>query len=451
MMSASVKIRLAALSILFLGLVAGFFAVGDRIPGLADVPVLRGATKPFRLGLDLLGGTQLLYRADFSGFPDTSQAEAMAGLRDVIERRVNLFGVTEPVVQAARSGGEWRLIVELAGVKSIPEAIRLIGETPFLEFREPRDPEETEKRLEAAARGEPVLADPYFVETGLTGRYLKRAEVQFDATTNAPQIGVEFNDEGAALFEEITERNVEKPIGIYLDGVPLSAPVVREKISGGKAQITGQFTLKEARDLVRRLNAGALPVPIALINQQSVEAALGAESLGRSLAAALVGFLAVALFMILWYRVPGLLAVCALLIYTALVLTLFKLIPVTITAAGIAGFVLSIGMAVDANVLIFERMKEELRRGRDLGAAVEEGFGRAWTSIRDSNISSLITALILYWLGTSVIKGFALTLGLGVLVSMFSAITVSRTFLRATVTPGLARHRALFLSGFTRE
>lgn len=450
MANPTLRIRIALIAIFVLGAIAGFFAVADRIPGLADVPVLRGAVKPYRLGLDLIGGTELLYRADFSEFRGSSQAEAMEGLRDVIERRVNLFGVTEPVVQAARSGPEWRLVVELAGVRSIPEAIRLIGETPFLEFKEARNAEETQKLLAAREEGGELSVDPYFVETGLTGRSLKAAEVQFDATTQAPQIGVEFNDEGSALFEEITARNVDKPIGIYLDGVPLSAPVVREKISGGKAQITGQFSITEARDLVRRLNAGALPVPITLVNQQSVEATLGAESLGRSLAAALVGFFAVALFMIFWYRVPGLLAVVALLIYAAIVLSLFKLIPVTLTAAGIAGFVLSVGMAVDANILIFERMKEEFGRGRDLSSAVEEGFGRAWTSIRDSNVSSLITALILYWLGTSVVKGFAFTLGIGILVSMFSAISVSRTFLRALVTPKLARHRGLFLSGFAR-
>ena len=262
---------------------------------------------------------------------------------------------------------------------------------------------------------------------------------------------MEFADEGSARFEDITARNIGRPLGIYLDGVALSAPVVREKISGGKAQVTGQFTLKEARDLVRRLNSGALPLPITLVNQQSVEASLGAESLAKSLWAAVIGFVAVALFMLFWYRLPGLVAVLALAIYMAVVLSLFKAIPVTLTAAGIAGFVLSIGMAVDANVLIFERTGEELRRGRALPDAIREGFERAWTSIRDSNVSSLITAAILYWLGTSVVKGFATTLGLGVLISMFSAISVSRTFLMAIATPRLARYRALFLSGFSRH
>ena len=448
--STSGRIRLAALAILILGLVAGFFAV-SHLPAIEGIPGLGKVSRPFRLGLDLSGGTHLLYRADFSNFKGASRGEAMAGLRDVIERRVNLFGVAEPVVQVESSGDEYRLIVELAGVRDIREAIRLIGETPFLEFREARSPEETERILAAQAKGQELAQDPYFVPTELTGRYLKRAELQFDPTTNAPLIGVEFADEGSARFQDITARNIGRPLGIYLDGVALSAPVVREKISGGKAQVTGQFTLKEARDLVRRLNSGALPLPITLVNQQSVEASLGAESLAKSLWAAVIGFVAVALFMLFWYRLPGLVAVLALAIYMAVVLSLFKAIPVTLTAAGIAGFVLSIGMAVDANVLIFERTGEELRRGRALPDAIREGFERAWTSIRDSNVSSLITAAILYWLGTSVVKGFATTLGLGVLISMFSAISVSRTFLMAIATPRLARYRALFLSGFSRH
>lgn len=445
--SHTLRIRLAALSLILLGVTAGFFAAANWLP---NVPGLERLRYPFRLGLDLVGGTHLLYRADFSNFKGGSKAEAMAGLRDVVERRVNLFGVTEPLVQVETSGEDYRLVVELAGVRDIREAIRMIGETPFLEFREARESEETSAILDAHSHGQRLNEDPYFVPTALTGRYLARAELQFDPTTNTPLIGIEFNDEGTRLFEEMTGRSVGRPLGIYLDGAPLSAPVVSERISGGKAQITGQFSITEARDLVRRLNSGALPVPIALMNQQTVEASLGADSLARSLVAALAGFLAVAVFMALWYRLPGLIAVVALVIYAAVVLSLFKLIPVTLTAAGIAGFVLSVGMAVDANVLIFERTKEELRRGLPLADAIREGFARAWTSIRDSNVSSLITAAILYWLGTSVVKGFALTLGIGILVSMFSAISVSRTFLVAAVTPRIERARALFLSGFSR-
>ncbi|MDP3727445.1 MAG: protein translocase subunit SecD [bacterium] len=442
------RIRITVILILFLGVIAGFFAVADWLPGVGAVRALERFRPPFRLGLDLVGGTHLLYQADFSDFKGGSKSEAMAGLRDVVERRVNLFGVTEPLVQVETSGDEYRLIVELAGIRDIREAIRMIGETPFLEFRDARDPEETKAMLKAQSSGQRLNEDPYFIPTELTGRYLSRAELQFDSTTNVPLIGIEFNDDGARLFEEITGRNIGKPLGIYLDGAPLSAPIVSEKISGGKAQITGQFTITEAQGLVRRLNSGALPVPITLVNQQTVEASLGADSLGRSLWAGLAGFLAVTAFMVLWYRLPGLIAVAALLIYAALMLSLFKLIPVTLTAAGIAGFVLSVGMAVDANVLIFERMKEELRGGRPLADAMTEGFARAWTSIRDSNVSSLITAVILYWLGTSVVRGFALTLGIGILVSMFSAISISRTFLLVVAIPALARHPWLFLSGF---
>lgn len=442
------RIRIASLLILILGLAAGFFAA-SHLAVVRQLFPLGPLMRPFRLGLDLQGGTHLVYRADFSNFPGGSRVEAMTGLRDVIERRVNLFGVTEPVVQVQTSGEEYRLIVELAGVRDIREAIRLIGETPFLEFRQARRPEESRQILDAFSQGVGVDVDPYFILTELNGRYLKRAELQFDPTTSSPLIGVEFNDEGALLLERITQESIGRPLGIYLDGALLSAPTVQEKISEGRAQITGRFTLGEARDLVRRLNSGALPVPIVLVSQQSVEASLGASSLLLSLHASLIGLAAVAAFMLLWYRLPGLVAVAALGIYVALVLALFKLIPVTLTAAGIAGFVLSVGMAVDANILIFERTKEELRRGRELGPAIDEGFRRAWTSIRDSNVSSLITTAILYWLGTSIVRGFALTLAIGILMSIFSAVWVSRIFLLAMATPKLARYRFLFMNGLS--
>ena len=447
------RIRVLAALIIILGAAAGAFAGSHLLRGsaageiLAELPVLRGLFRPYRLGLDLKGGVHLLYRADFTDVKGVSRSEAMAGLREVIERRVNLFGVTEPLVQVETAGGEHRLIVELAGVTAIEEAIRLIGETPYLEFRAPRTEAEIKAIAAARAQGEPT-EDALFAPTELTGRYLAQAELLFDPSTNVPLVGVTFTDEGADLFGDMTRRYVGRPIGIYLDGSLLSAPVVQEAIEAGRAQITGSFTIAQARELVRRLNAGALPVPITLVNQTAVGPSLGAESLARSLGAAVAGFTAVAAFMLAWYRLPGLIAVAALSVYAAIVLALFKLIPVTMTAAGIAGFILSIGMAVDANILIFERMREELRRGRELGEAVSEGLARAWTSIRDSNVSSLITASVLYWLGTSVVKGFALTLGLGVLISMFSAITVSRTFLAVIAAPAAARWRWLFVSGF---
>ncbi len=345
----------------------------------------------------------------------------MEAVRDVIERRVNLFGVAEPVVQTQKSGNSWRLIVELAGVKDINAAIKLIGETPYLEFREES----------SDTQATPGDADFLFVPTALTGRYVKRAELRFDSTTSEPLVLLEFNSDGAKIFEELTRKNLGRQLAIFLDGVPISAPVVQQEISGGQAQISGNFTPPEARELVGRLNAGALPVPLVLIAQQSIGSSLGAESFGRSINAALFGFAAVILFMIGWYRLQGLMAVAALLFYAAVVLAIFKLIPVTLTVAGITGFILSVGMAVDANILVFERMKEEKRAGRTPGEALAIGFRRAWSSIRDSNVSSLITAAILYWVGTSVVQGFALTLGLGILVSMFSAMVVTKVFLTA--------------------
>ncbi|TSC80068.1 MAG: preprotein translocase subunit SecD [Parcubacteria group bacterium Gr01-1014_29] len=419
----ALKIRILAVALLLLGILAGIFALPGTFAFLPDIP--------YRLGLDLQGGTHLVYQADVSNVPAGEVNESMAGLRDVIERRVNAFGVSEPVVQVEEAGNDQRLIVELAGVREISEAIRLIGETPFLEFRTERPAEERQAILEAQAAGGRMMEDAYFVPTDLTGKYLERADVSFGQTAIQSLVTLRFNEEGARIFEKLTEENVGKQLAIYLDGFPISAPVVQQKITGGQAQITGNFTIEEARDLVRRLNSGALPVPIVLVSQQSVEASLGRVELTRSLNAGVYGLLAVALFMILWYRLPGLMAVIALLIYIALLLTIFKLVPVTLTAAGVAGFILSIGMAVDANILIFERFKEEMKAGRMLAGSIEEGFNRAWMSIRDSNVSSLITAGILYWFGTSLIKGFALTLGLGVMVSMFSAITITRTFFRA--------------------
>ncbi|KKR03137.1 MAG: Preprotein translocase subunit SecD [Parcubacteria group bacterium GW2011_GWF2_39_13b] len=444
------KIRLIFFGIIVLALAAGFLdyprawnksadwlnAQKNKISWIKSAPnIPQYFNVPFRLGLDLQGGTHLVYEADLSQIDKSRYDEAMQGVRDVIERRVNLFGVAEPLVQVDKVGGHYRLIVELAGIKDIHQAIQMIGETPALDFREEKSPEETQRILDLQKQNDQsaLYEDPYFGHpTALTGKYLQNAQVSFDQNMGKPEIDLQFNEEGAKLFEELTSKNVNKRIAIYLDGQPISAPTVQEAISGGKARITGTFTLEEAKTLVKRLNAGALPVPIKLINQETIGASLGKISLMQSLLAGLIGLLAVAVFMMLWYRLPGLLAVLALLVYTAVVLAIFKLIPVTLTLAGIAGFILSIGMAVDANILIFERTKEELKSGKSLGGAIDEGFKRAWTSIRDSNVSSLITCLILFWLGTSVIKGFALTLAIGIVISLFSAITVTRTFLKLT-------------------
>jgi len=400
---------------------------------------------PFKLGLDLQGGTHLVYQADLSSIASQDYMDSMQGVRDVIERRVNLFGVAEPVVQVNKVGSHYRLIVELAGVKDVNQAIAMIGQTPFLDFREARPESETENILaeqkeiqEKLEQGititqdeeKKLIEDPFFKPTQLTGRYLEGAQLSFDQQTYQSQVNLQFDDEGSKIFEQLTRKNVGQRLAIYLDGALISAPMVQEAISGGKAQISGNFTLTEAKELVQRLNAGALPVPISLISQQTIGASLGYLSLEQSLRAALWGFLAVLLFIVFYYRLPGLVAILALLIYIALILAIFKLIPVTLTLAGIAGFILSIGMAVDANILIFERFKEELRGGKSLGGSIEEGFRRAWPAIRDGNISTMITCLILYIFATGLVKGFALTLGIGVLISMFSAIIVTRSFLR---------------------
>jgi len=461
------KANWAVFVILILGLLAGFFVWPplwnkpvDWLNKQAGTEILpQFFNRPFRFGLDLRGGTHLVYEADVSSISRDDISASMQGVRDVIERRVNLFGVAEPVVQVDEVGSSHRLIVELAGVRDTHQAIEMIGQTPSLDFRTEKSADvrnqilsEQEKVRQKIESGEEltaedqavILIDPYFEPTSLTGRFLKGAQLTSDQQTLQWQVGLEFNDEGSRLFEELTRQNVGQRLAIYLDGAPISAPTVQEAITGGKAQITGNFSVQEARELVQRLNAGALPVPITLISQQNIGSALGEKSLRQSLLAALIGILAVALFMIGWYRLPGFLAVIALLIYTAFALLIFKLIPVTLTLAGIAGFVLSVGMAVDANVLIFERMREELRWGKPLASAIEEGFKRAWTSIRDSNVSSLITCGVLFWLGTSIIKGFALTLAIGILISMFSAIIVTRNFLRLVVNEKIERKGWLF-------
>lgn len=400
--------------------------------------------RPFRLGLDLRGGSHLIYEAETSSLPVGDIKEAMSALRAVIERRINAFGVAEPVIQIETVGlgadAERRLIVELPGVTDLNEALKLIDLTPLLEFKT-EHPDGPEKEA----------VDPEFVTTSLTGRYLKRARVDFGQQSLNPSISLEFDQTGGEIFAELTKTNINKRIGIYLDGQLLSAPVVREEIRDGRAEITGQFTLSEARELVRNLNLGALPVPINLVSTETVGATLGQEAFDRGVKAGIIGLTIVAAFMILWYRLSGLVAVVSLGIYIVLVLTVFKLLPVTLTAAGIAGFILSLGIAVDANVLIFERLKEELRQREHLHEAIREGFAHAWLPIRDSNLSSIISALVLFWFGTSLIKGFALTLSIGIIISMFTAITVTRNLLLATAPVHKTRLvHFLFSSGFKR-
>ncbi len=403
----------------------------------------------FKLGLDLSGGTHLVYKADVTEVGQNDIKSSMESLRDVIERRVNIFGVSEPIVQVQNAGftgdGEERLIVDLPGVTNVGEAVKMIGQTPVLEFRT-----ENPKFDSTKEGAENATYDDVYTKTELTGRFLDKATLEFDQTTGEPIVSLVFDDEGSKLFEKITSENIGKTVAIFLDGMPISVPLVNEAISGGKAQISGNFTGTEAKILVGRLNSGALPVPISLISTQTIGPSLGDEATSAGINAAIIGLLAIAIFLLFWYRLPGLVAVLALSMYIVIILSLFKLIPVTLTAAGIAGFIISIGIAVDANVLIFERMKEELGQGDDVSESIAHGFKRAWYSVRDSNISSIITAIILFWFGTSLIKGFALTFLIGVVVSMISAITITRLFLYSL---NLKKRNGfinfLFGSGFT--
>ena len=451
------KKRVLALIILILGTGVALFVIKSEPQLNKHFATTKSflTHSPFRLGLDLSGGTHLIYKADVSGVKAGDVSDAMNSLRDVIERRVNLFGVSEPVVQIEEggivAGGEEKLIVDLPGVTDVQKATDMIGQTPLLEFRvEP--PKDTPKQLTVDKNGAATLdVSKQYVATDLTGRYLKQASLQFDQNTREPKVSLQFDDKGTALFAKITKENTGKVVAIYLDGAPISTPVVQEEIPNGEAIISGNFTPTEAKQLVGRLNSGALPVPISLLSRQTIGATLGASAVAAGVKAAIIGFLIVALFLLLWYRLPGLVAVLSLSIYVFIMLALFKLLPVTLTAAGIAGFIISIGIAVDANVLIFERVKEELRAGRTVQDAVAAGFTHAWFSIRDSNTSSIITAIILFWFGTSLIKGFALTLGMGVLVSMLSAITITRIFLRAVDFVGNGKvARFLFSSGFNK-
>lgn len=535
-------------TVAFLNIQLDKFAYLDQI----NIPSVR--TIPFHLGLDLQGGAHLVYEADVSQIPGSNQDDALESVRDVIERRVNFIGVSEPIVQTNKTENGWRVIVEIPGKQNISQAIELIGATPILEFKEVAEPvaqiitEEDEKKLteenkkqqawaqellvlvqkgedfaklaqensedpgsrenggdlgfvprgafvpefdkaifedlkvgeisqnlvktqfgwhiikkeEERGEGESKevrarhilfrekavtdlfpVAEPW-KNTALSGKHLQRATVVFEPNTNLPQVGLDFNDEGKDLFAEITERNVGKFVGIFLDGQTISAPRVNEKIEGGSAVITGDFTLPEARDLVKRLNAGALPVPIKLIAQAQVGASLGESSLQMSLRAGVIAFLVVMIFMVLYYRIPGFVAIIGLSIYLLLLLVLFKYIPVTMTLAGIAGVVLSLGMAVDANVLISERLKEELALHKPLVLAIEESVRRAWPAIRDGNFTTLLTCLILILLSSSSIQGFAVTLGLGILMNFFSAMIVTPTYMYLFARTAIGRSLQLW-------
>jgi protein-export membrane protein SecD len=430
------KYRIFTVLILLVGIALGYFVYSTETASQSRFK--------FKYGLDLNGGTHLVYRADTTGVESKDVPRSMDVLRQTIEKRVNVFGVSEPIVQTETGSSlsdqkdKYRLIVELPGVEKIDDAIKMIGQTPLLEFRLLKpdlNQEVFKKQLETASSSPELLkkvAQSAYATPVLTGGNLKRANLVFDQSTRKPLVSLEFNDEGSKIFEQVTGNNIGKELAIFLDGELISNPVIQQKISGGQAQINGSFTAQEARDLVNNLNFGALPLPIELLNTQLIGSTLGQHTLNLMTQALLIAFIAISLFMILFYRLPGVVAVVALILYVLMNLTLFKTIPVVLTGAGIAAFILSLGIAVDANVLIFERIREELQRGHELREAITHGFDRAWTSIRDGNITGIIASAILYWFsGVPMIKGFALILFIGIVLSMFNAMFVSKTMLLA--------------------
>ncbi len=384
------------------------------------------------LGLDLAGGTQVSLEADMTGITDSDKQDSLEAAKQVIERRVNFFGVSEPVVQSAVSGGTHRIVVELPGVTNTEEALALVGQTANLEFREVIG-EEGDASISAYLL--PTLENTKSV--GISGKDLKKSSIQFNSQTGEPEVGIQFTPEGAKKFADVTKRLVGKRLAIFLDDVIVTAPNVSTEIADGEAVITGSFTTDSAKQLSIQLNAGALPVPVKVVEKRTIGATLGAESVMKSTRAGLIGLGIVAVFMIIEYGWLGVLADLALVMYGLITFALYRLIPVTLTLPGIAGFILSIGMAVDSNILIFSRYKEELRKGKPWQIAMELGFGKAWESIRDANFTTIITSIILFnpgnwsFLPTSgLVRGFAATLFLGVVTSLFTGIVVTRTFIR---------------------
>ncbi len=429
------KPRIILLLILFLTLASSYINIPEiNIFGKSlshpqiNTSFLQRDLEP-KLGLDLAGGVQLTMSADMTGIDPVDQEDAIESAKNVIENRINSLGVAEAVIRTSKSAGQHRLNIELPGITDVDQALAIVRKTAHLEFKTLKKDALPQATISALPES--------FESTGLTGKELKRAQAAPGQVTQNIQdpgyvVNLQFNEDGAQKLEQITTGNLGQPMAMFLDEEPISwpPPVIQSVISDGSAQITGNFTANEARQLAVQLNAGALPVPLSIESQTRVGPTIGQQSINKSVIAVAIGLASVAIFMIIYYRTLGFFAVAALLIYTLIVFAVFKIIPVTLTLAGIAGFVLSIGMAVDANILIFERIKEELHAKRPKHDAFFAGFDRAWTSIRDSNVSSLITCAILFNFGTGPVRGFALTLAIGILVSMFSAITVTKSFLR---------------------
>ena len=378
-----------------------------------------------RQGLDLQGGTEVTLEANMKDIVASDRSDALDSAKEIIARRVDLYGVAEPSIKTVVSQDTYRILVALPGVTNPEEALALIGQTASLDFYEM-----------PVATDSPTYAD--LRPTGLTGKDLKKTSVGFNSQNGKPEINLEFTEDGGKKFGEITSRNIDKPVWILLDGQILTAPIVQQAIMDGKAVINGEYTTQEAKNMVITLNAGALPVPINIIKQQNIAPTLGETSVTDSLKAGAVGLALVALFMIMNYGWLGLIADLGLVIYGLLTLAVYKLVPITITLPGLAGFILSIGMAVDSNILVFERMKEESRKGNDWLGSMELGFGKAWDSIKDANIATLITTFVLFnpfdwnFLNSSgMVRGFALTLFLGIAISLFTGIFITRNLLRA--------------------
>lgn len=383
-----------------------------------------------KLGLDLVGGSHFVYQANTEGLSASEKERALAGLSEVVSQRINLFGVSEANVQLASFEGKDRLIVELPGVTDPEQAKDLIGKTAQLMFAQLAT-------VETAEGEEPTET---LLPTDLTGADVANAQVAFSQVDGSPGVGIEFTREGAEKFEKLTGENVGKALPIILDGSVISAPIVQEKISGGSARISGSFTLEDAKELAIQINAGSLPVEISLIEERTVGPSLGAESIEKSVKAGVIGLVAVMVFMVVVYGRLGVVADMGLILFGVYTLAAYKLIPVVLTLPGIAGFILSTGMAVDANILIFERYREERAKEASVQFSLETAFGRAWDSIRDANIATLITAFILAnpfnwsFLHTSgPVRGFAITLALGIIISLFTGVFVSRNLLRLLI------------------
>ncbi len=362
----------------------------------------------YKLGLDIAGGSILTYESNLSQVED--KKETMEMLKDVLERRINFFGINEPKVTYSIIDQIGRVYVELPGIKDPKEAINYLGQTPYLEFYAP-------KEIGTSTEWEP---------TGLTGKYLKKSNVDYNPTTLEPVVSLEFNEEGAKIFAQLTEKYLNQPLAIVLDGNIISSPVVRDVIKDGKAQISGNFSLKEAKLLSRRLNEGTLPVAVSLVGQKSITGSYGSEFILFVIKSGIITFLLISLFMVVYYRFTGFISVISLFVYLILNLFIYKVFGVVLTLAGIIGFLLSIGMAIDGNILILERIKEEIKKGKSGLSLIKDGFSRSWTSIRDSNITTLISVAILYFFTSSFVRGFALTLGIGVIINLFTAVFLTR-------------------------